>query len=108
MEGKSFYLVFAYPTTSGALHVGHIRSYTLPDIIAKYHLSKHENIFFPVGFHATGSDAVKIFNSIKADPDKAESYGISRDSVDKINEPAGVVKVLASSYIDLFKKAGFD
>ena len=107
MEGKSFYLVFAYPTTSGALHVGHLRSYTLPDIIAKYHLSKCENIFFPVGFHATGSDAVKIFNSIKADPDKAESYGISRDSVDKINEPADVVKVLASSYIDLFKKAGF-
>ena len=107
MDDKSFYLVFAYPTTSGALHVGHVRSYILPDIIAKYHLSKGENIFFPVGFHATGSDAVKIFNSIKADPDKAESYGISRDSVDKINEPADVVKVLASSYIDLFKKAGF-
>ncbi len=107
MNDKSFYLIFAYPTTSGALHVGHIRSYTLPDIIAKYHLSKGENIFFPVGFHATGSDAIKIFNAIKADPDKAESYGIPRDSVYKINEPADVVKVLASSYIDLFKEAGF-
>ena len=107
MNDKSFYLVFAYPTTSGALHVGHVRSYTLPDIIAKYHLSKGENIFFPVGFHATGSDAMKIFNAIKADPDKAESYGIPRDDIDKINEPADVVKVLASSYIGLFRKAGF-
>ena len=107
MDDKSFYLVFAYPTTSGALHVGHIRSYTLPDIIAKYHLSKGENIFFPVGFHATGSDAIKIFNAVKAVPEKAESYGIPRDSVNKINEPADVVETLASSYIDLFKKAGF-
>jgi leucyl-tRNA synthetase len=106
MGDKSFYLVFAYPTTSGALHVGHIRSYTLPDIIAKYHLSKGENIFFPLGFHATGSDAIKIYNTIKADPDKAESYGIPSDSVDKINEPEDVVKALASSYIDLFRKAG--
>ena len=36
MSDKNFYLVFAYPTTSGALHVGHIRSYTLPDIIASH------------------------------------------------------------------------
>ena len=107
MDDKSFYLVFAYPTTSGALHVGHIRSYTLPDIIAKYHLSKGENIFFPVGFHATGSDAIRIFDAIKTNPDKTESYGISKDNLDKINEPADVVKVLASSYIDLFKKADF-
>ncbi len=107
MPDKRFYLVFAYPTTSGALHVGHIRSYTLPDIIAKYHISKGENVFFPLGFHATGSDAIKIFDAIKSDPSKARNYGLSKNDLDKINGPKDVVRSLISSYIHLFKKAGF-
>ena len=107
MGNKAFYIVFAYPTTSGTLHVGHIRSYTLPDIIAKYHISKGEQVFFPIGFHATGADAIKIFDAIKADPSKSENYGISKEAISKIKEPADVVKALGSYYIKLFKEAGF-
>ena len=107
MPDKVFYLVFAYPTTSGTLHVGHLRSYILPDIIAKYHIMKGERVFFPLGFHATGGDAIKIFNAIKEDPNKAETYGIKKSDLDKINDPKDVVKALTSNYIELFKKANF-
>ncbi len=107
MSNKVFYLVFAYPTTSGTLHVGHLRSYIIPDIIAKFHIAKGEQVFFPLGFHATGGDAIKIFNSIKEDPSKAESYGIKKEDLNKINDPTDVVKALTSYYIELFKKVNF-
>ena len=32
---KKYYMLFAYPTASGNLHVGHARSYSIPDMIAR-------------------------------------------------------------------------
>lgn len=42
------------PTISGALHVGHIFSYTHPDIIARFHRMKGYEIFYPFGFDDNG------------------------------------------------------
>ncbi|RLI94615.1 MAG: hypothetical protein DRO90_01730 [Candidatus Altiarchaeales archaeon] len=33
---RKFYLTVAYPYPSGSMHVGHGRTYTVPDIIARY------------------------------------------------------------------------
>jgi valyl-tRNA synthetase len=42
------------PTVSGALHIGHIFSYTHTDIIARYKRMKGFNVFYPMGFDDNG------------------------------------------------------
>src|SRR5690606_27800220 len=42
------------PTVSGALHIGHIFSYTQTDIIVRYHRMNGYEIFYPFGFDDNG------------------------------------------------------
>jgi valyl-tRNA synthetase len=42
------------PTVSGALHVGHVFSYTQPDIIVRYQRMRGRNIYYPIGWDDNG------------------------------------------------------
>src|SRR3989338_5915304 len=42
------------PTISGALHIGHIFSYTQTDILARYQRLTGHNVFYPFGFDDNG------------------------------------------------------
>jgi leucyl-tRNA synthetase len=102
---KKFFIVFAWPTMSGSLHVGHARSYTIPDIIARYKRQTGEDVFFPIGFHATGIDCITIFNKIKEDPSQSKFYGLSEDEVSSINSPVELEKTFEEKSISTFKNA---
>ena len=102
-----FYLVFAYPTVSGTLHVGHARSYTIPDIIARYKRVRGYNVFFPIGFHATGVDCAKIYEECKFDPIKgAKKYGLEEGAAKVFGSPLDVDKYLETRIITAFKRLG--
>lgn len=101
-----FYLTFAYPTTSGALHIGHARSYAIPDVIARYERMKGKDVFFPIGFHATGIDAIRIFEKISEDPNVAKTYGIPSNIVKGIMSPKELVNTFKDIYINSFKDFG--
>ncbi len=42
------------PTVSGSLHIGHVFSYTHPDLIARYKRMRGVNIFYPMGWDDNG------------------------------------------------------
>jgi len=42
------------PTVSGKLHLGHVYSYTHPDLIARFRRMRGENVFYPMGFDDNG------------------------------------------------------
>jgi valyl-tRNA synthetase len=42
------------PTVSGSLHVGHVFSYTQPDIIVRYQRMRGRNIYYPMGWDDNG------------------------------------------------------
>ncbi len=42
------------PTVSGSLHVGHVFSYTQPDVIVRYWRMRGKNIFYPMGWDDNG------------------------------------------------------
>jgi len=48
------------PTVSGALHIGHVYSYTQAEIIARYQRMSGKNVFYPFGFDDNGLPTEKF------------------------------------------------
>ena len=58
------------PTVSGALHIGHLFSYTQTDILARFQRMRGKNIFYPMGWDDNGLPTEKRIQNL---------YGVSCD-----------------------------
>lgn len=64
-ERPKYYITVAYPYPSGGMHVGHGRTYTVPDIFARYKRMKGFNTLFPMAWHVTGTPIVGAVKRLK-------------------------------------------
>ncbi len=111
-DKKKYFLMFAYPGTSGFLHVGHMRGYTYSDIITRFKRMTGHNVLFPVGAHASGnlsqSFARKVERGDLYTLELLKAGGASPEEIEKLKDPLHVVKFLSQVYVnDYWRKFGF-
>ena len=60
-----FFITAAFPYLNGVLHAGHLRTFTIPETIARYQRMKNKNVLWTFGFHVTGTPILGLANQIK-------------------------------------------
>lgn len=109
---EKIFLTVAYPYPSGAMHIGHGRTYTVPDVYARFKRMQGYNVLFPMAWHVTGAPVIGIAKRIeRKDPWTLNIYEnvhkVSKEELAKFTDPEYIVKYFSTEYHDVMQSMGY-
>ena len=111
-EREKLFITVAFPYPSGAMHIGHGRTYTVPDVYARFKRMEGYNVLFPMAWHVTGAPVIGIADRIqRKDPWTLDLYervhGVPKETLPKLEDPEFIVKYFSTEYHEVMEEMGY-
>ena len=106
--GEKTFVTVPYPYPSGGMHIGHARTYTVPDVYARYRRQRGDEVLFPIAWHVTGTPIVGAVERLKKGEEHQlsvlkETYGVPEEELRDLETPMG----FARYFVENHYKKGF-
>ncbi|WP_251341266.1 leucine--tRNA ligase [Haloplanus halophilus] len=91
------FITVPYPYPSGGMHMGHVRTYTVPDVYARYRRQRGDNVLFPIAWHVTGTPIIGAVERLKKGEEEQlsvlrDTYEVPEDTLQDLETPMGYAR----------------
>ena len=96
-DGDATFITVPYPYPSGGMHVGHARTYTVPDVYARYRRLQGDNVLFPIAWHVTGTPIIGAVERLKKGEEEQlsvlrDTYNVPEETLQDLETPMGFAR----------------
>jgi leucyl-tRNA synthetase len=97
------FVTVPYPYPSGGMHIGHARTYTVPDAWARYRRLQGDDVLFPIAWHVTGTPIIGAVERLKKGEEEQlsvlrDTYGVPEDELEDLETPMGFARYFIENH----------
>ncbi|MFC7224742.1 leucine--tRNA ligase [Halalkalicoccus sp. GCM10025322] len=102
-DGETTFVTVPYPYPSGGMHIGHARTYTVPDVYARYRRQQGDDVLFPIAWHVTGTPIIGAVERLKKGEEKQlsvlrDTYDVPEDELADLETPMGFARYFIENH----------
>ncbi|MFB6146413.1 MAG: leucine--tRNA ligase [Halobacteriaceae archaeon] len=97
------FVTVPYPYPSGGMHIGHARTYTVPDVYARYRRLQGDQVLFPIAWHVTGTPIVGAVERLRSGESQQvetlrDTFGVPESKLADLETPMGYARYFIENH----------